>query len=218
VQFTFWFGGQTSWGGWLSFTVTVKLQLDLFPEESVAVQVTGDTPTGKVEPEGGAQLTVVFGQLSVTVGAGYETTASQRPGLAFAIWFGGQTITGGKISLTVMVKLQVCIPHKVVVAVQVTGVTPTPQNVPGGGTQTTVPKPQGKLIEGTVKLAIAPQLFGAQFCTILEGQLIPPVLWAAPEFVSSAHSGPPSENGIIAAKINAYPIHRLRIWHLLFFQ
>jgi len=50
----------------------------------VAVQVTVDTPTGKVEPEGGVQLTVVFGQLSVTVGAGYETTASQRPGLAFA--------------------------------------------------------------------------------------------------------------------------------------
>jgi hypothetical protein len=117
-----------------------------------------------------------------------------------------------------MVKPQVCIPHKAVFAVQVTGVIPTPQNVPGGGTQTTVPKPQGKLMEGTVKLTNAPQLFGAQFCTILEGQVIPPVLGAALEPGSSAHSGPTNGRGISTAKINAYPIHRLRIWHLLFFQ
>ena len=111
-----------------------------------------------------------------------------------------------------MVKLQVCIPHKAVFAVQVTGVIPTPQNVPGGGTQTTVPKPHGKLMEGTAKLTIAPQLFGAQFCTTLEGQLIPPVLGAVFEPPSSAHSGPTKRERIITAKINAFLLHRLRIW------
>ena len=53
----------------MSFTVTVKLQALVFPEESVAVQLTVVTPFGKVEPLDGAQATVTPEQLSVAVAA-----------------------------------------------------------------------------------------------------------------------------------------------------
>jgi len=51
-------------------TLTVKLQDAVFPEASVAMQVTVVVPTGKTEPEGGLQTTVTPGQLSVAVGGG----------------------------------------------------------------------------------------------------------------------------------------------------
>jgi hypothetical protein len=50
-------------------TITVKLQLAILPEASVAVQVTVVVPTAKLEPVGGLQLAVAPGQLSVGVGA-----------------------------------------------------------------------------------------------------------------------------------------------------
>jgi hypothetical protein len=78
-------GGQLTIGGWLSLTVTVKLQVSLLPAASAAMQTTVVFPTGKVEPEGGVQLTVAGGQFSTTVGGGYETTAAHWPGLAFAV-------------------------------------------------------------------------------------------------------------------------------------
>ena len=49
-------------------TVTVKEQLAVLPEVSVAVQVTVVVPSGKVEPDAGEQTTVAPGQLSLTVG------------------------------------------------------------------------------------------------------------------------------------------------------
>ncbi len=57
-------------GGSLSTTVTVKVQEAVLPDASVAVQVTGVAPFGKVEPDGGLQLVVTPGQLSLAVGAG----------------------------------------------------------------------------------------------------------------------------------------------------
>jgi hypothetical protein len=51
-------------------TVTLKVQVLVFPAASVAVQVTVLVPTGKVVPEGGLQTAVTPGQLSVAVGAG----------------------------------------------------------------------------------------------------------------------------------------------------
>ena len=41
-------------------TVTLKLQTTLFPEGSVAWQLTVVTPRLKVEPEAGVQVTVKF--------------------------------------------------------------------------------------------------------------------------------------------------------------
>jgi len=49
--------GQTTTGSSDANTVTVKVQLLVLPEASVAVQVTVLTPTGKVEPLGGTHPT-----------------------------------------------------------------------------------------------------------------------------------------------------------------
>ena len=49
-------------------TVTVNVQLFVFALVSVAVQVTVVVPTAKQVPDGGAQLTVAPGQLSLAVG------------------------------------------------------------------------------------------------------------------------------------------------------
>jgi hypothetical protein len=60
--------GQLIVGGWLFTTVTVKLQLPVLPEESVAVQVTVLVPVAKDEPLAGAQVTLAPPQLSLADG------------------------------------------------------------------------------------------------------------------------------------------------------
>ena len=50
-----------------SNVVTVKLQVAVLPDASVAVHVTVVVPTGKHVPEGGLHTTVTPGQLSVAV-------------------------------------------------------------------------------------------------------------------------------------------------------
>ena len=52
-----------------SLTVTLKLQLALLPEASVAVQVMVLVPLAKLEPLGGTHATLTPGQLSLAVGA-----------------------------------------------------------------------------------------------------------------------------------------------------
>jgi hypothetical protein len=47
--------------------LTKKLQVAVFPDESVPVWVTVVWPSGKVEPEGGLPATVRPGQLSLDV-------------------------------------------------------------------------------------------------------------------------------------------------------
>ena len=59
--------GQVMTGFSVSLTVTVNEQLSVLPDASVAVQVTGVLPTGKVEPDGDEQLVVTPGQLSFAV-------------------------------------------------------------------------------------------------------------------------------------------------------
>jgi hypothetical protein len=54
--------GQVIVGLMLSLTVTVKLQVDMFPDASVALWVTVVTPAGKLEPLAGpAVLVIVIG-------------------------------------------------------------------------------------------------------------------------------------------------------------
>jgi hypothetical protein len=60
-------GSLSSWSA-VSKTVTVKLQVAVLPDVSVAVQVTVVTPTGKHPPEGGLQTTTTPGQLSEATG------------------------------------------------------------------------------------------------------------------------------------------------------
>ena len=57
-------------------TVTLKLHVAVFPTPSVVVHVTVVVPFGKNEPDAGTHTGAVTpGQLSLTVGAGYVTTA-----------------------------------------------------------------------------------------------------------------------------------------------
>jgi len=48
----------------------VKLHVAVFPEVSVAVQVTVVVPSGTLEPDAGLHATVTPGQLSAATGAG----------------------------------------------------------------------------------------------------------------------------------------------------
>jgi hypothetical protein len=53
----------------VSLTVTVKVQLVVLADASVALHVTVVAPFGKVDPDGGTQPTALTpGQLSVAVG------------------------------------------------------------------------------------------------------------------------------------------------------
>jgi len=63
--------GQVIDGAWLSFTVTVKLQVLVFPVASVTLKVLVVVPTGKVAPLANPAVWVVVAplQLSVPVGA-----------------------------------------------------------------------------------------------------------------------------------------------------
>ena len=134
-------------GGSVSLTVTVKVQLLLLPAESVAVHVTGVVPVPKVEPVGGLQVTVTPAQLSVAAGA-YPTTCVHRPGALLVAILAGQTTTGGSVSLTVTVKLQLLVLPAASVAVQLTGVVPMPKLEPVGGLQLTATPAQLSVAAG----------------------------------------------------------------------
>jgi hypothetical protein len=100
------FAGQVSTGGSVSLTVTVKLQLPALPAASVAEQVTVVVPFGKAVPEAGLHVSAPRpGQLSVALVVN-ETTAEHWPGSVLTTMLAGQVSTGGSLSLTVTVKLQ----------------------------------------------------------------------------------------------------------------
>src|SRR6185295_15494119 len=88
-------------------TETVKLQVAVLPEASVAVQVTVVTPTGKQLPEGGLQTTVTPGQLSLAVVVKLTTMQGSLTVAVTAVTLAGQVITGGCVSFTVTVNEQV---------------------------------------------------------------------------------------------------------------
>src|SRR5215813_14098559 len=96
--------GQTSTGGSVSLTVTVKVQVLALPATSVAVQVTGVVTVPKLESVGGLQATI------------WELS----PGAALLTMLPGQTSTGGSVSLTVTLKVQVLVLPAASVAVQAT--------------------------------------------------------------------------------------------------
>jgi hypothetical protein len=62
------FAGHVTVGAMTSLTVTVNVQVPVLPDASVAVQVTVVVPTGKLEPDAGAHMTVGVPQLSVPAG------------------------------------------------------------------------------------------------------------------------------------------------------
>ena len=115
---------------------TVKLQVAVLPDASVAVQVTVVVPTGNGVPEGGTHTTVTPGQLSVATGLAKVPTTDVAIGQlagATAVTGPGHVMVGGWVSTTVMVKVQDRGGGPVVV--QVTVVVPTGKNEPDAGEQ-----------------------------------------------------------------------------------
>jgi hypothetical protein len=86
----------------MSFTVTVKLQVDELPAASVAVAITVVTPTGKLEPDAALVITVGAEQLSLAPTV-KVTGAAHVPETALTTIFAGQEIEGGVLSITVIV-------------------------------------------------------------------------------------------------------------------
>ena len=78
----------------MSTTVTVKEQLAVLPEPSVAVAVTVVVPFGKVEPEGGFATTVTPGQLSPAVTL-KVANAEHCPTADGTVMFAGHEMLGG---------------------------------------------------------------------------------------------------------------------------
>jgi hypothetical protein len=121
-------------GGTVSVTVILNVHVDMFPEPSVPVHVTVLTPIGKVFPEAGMQLTETTpGQLSVPVAFVYETAASQSTGSAFTEILAGHESTGASVSLTVTLNEHVAVFPAPSVAVHVTTVVPTANELPDAG-------------------------------------------------------------------------------------
>ena len=102
--------GQTIVGNSVSFTVTVNVQVDWFPDESVAVQVTVVFPTGNTLPEGGEQEMTGAGSVSSIAVVVNVTEASHCPGVLFTVRLGGQDMTGFVVSVTAVA--QAALPSK----------------------------------------------------------------------------------------------------------
>ena len=110
------------------------------------MQVTRFVPTGKVLPEGGAQLVTATAQLSVAETLHATLLRLHWPGLASSARLAGQMTTGGWVSRTVTVKAQALVLPLASVATQRTVLVPTANVEPDGGTQ---------LVETTRSLSVA---------------------------------------------------------------
>src|SRR5262245_51097873 len=111
--------------GCVSLTVTVNEQLAELSTASLTVQFTVVVPFVNVEPEGGLQTgTPTPGQLSLTTGAAYVTTAEHWPGVAGTVISAGHVIDGGCVSLTVTVNEHAAVLPEASVTVQLTVVVP----------------------------------------------------------------------------------------------
>jgi len=157
--------GHVATGASVSCTVTVNEQLLELPDESVAVQLTVVVPTANVEPLKGAHTTVVPGQLSDVVGAGYVTAAEHWPAAFGTVTLAGQVIAGAVVSVTVIVNVHVVSGEfgEPSTAVHDTVVTPTGKVDPDAGVQVAVAPGQLSTGAGTVKLTTVehcPGVFG----------------------------------------------------------
>jgi hypothetical protein len=123
-------------------TITLNEQALVFPEPSVAVQLTLFVPRAKVEPDTGAQLTVRVAQLSVAVAAKVTLLRVHWSRSFVVTMFAGQVIAGGSASLTVTAKEQLALLPDPSVAVQLTVLVPLAKIAPEAGAQLIVAAPQ----------------------------------------------------------------------------
>jgi len=88
--------GSCKVGGVVSATVTVKLPVDVLPALSVAEQVTTVRPTGKVEPDGGEQVTGTVPS-TTSVAVAVKVTAAPEGPVADAVMDVGKLKEGGVV-------------------------------------------------------------------------------------------------------------------------
>jgi hypothetical protein len=125
------------------------------PLASVAVQLTVVIPFGNVEPDGGLQLAVADGQLSLAE-AEKVMAAEQRFGSVALAILEVQMTVGLWVSLTVTANEQETLLPLESVAEQVTVVTPLGKVDPDEGEQVTAPTPgQLSLTLGVAKVTTA---------------------------------------------------------------
>src|SRR6266540_2645032 len=104
------------------------MQFVVFPDISLAVQVTSVEPIGKVEPEAGRQPRLGVGSQSVALTL-YVTTVPAGP-VHCAVMFAGQSMTGGVTSATVTLAVQVALRPMESVTVKVSVWGPMFSSVP----------------------------------------------------------------------------------------
>ena len=122
-------------------TVTVKVQVAVFPDASVAVDVTVVVPFGNANPEAGLLTTVTLEQRSDALTVKF-TTAVHCPGSASRVMFAGHVIDGGVASTTVTVAEHWLETPGVSVTVNVTVVVPSGYG-PGGDWLVVTAPPSG---------------------------------------------------------------------------
>lgn len=175
VLFTVMFVGQdVNTGAWLSTTVTVNVQVAMFPFTSDATKAMFVVPIGKVEPLGKPPVCAMEtpGQLSLADGATQFTTAPQIPVVLLTKIFTGHDVnTGNSLSVTVTVKEHMLLLPLASVAVNDTVVVPIGKTDPLGKPAvcvTTIPA-QLSVAIGAGQNTVAPQTPGALLTEIFEG-------------------------------------------------
>ena len=101
-----WFGVVTV-GAVVSTTVTLNDPLDVLFESSVAVQVTGVVPSGKVLPDAGTQATVGVGSPPSVAVAVNVAVAPVGP-VASTVWLAGTVNAGAVVSTALIVTVHGC--------------------------------------------------------------------------------------------------------------
>ena len=166
------FGGHVIVGACISTTVTVKVHIEMLPDESVAVEVTVVVPFGKLDPDAGALTTETPGQLSVAV-TEKVTTVEHKPGLVGAVMFAGHVIDGGCASFTVTVNVHDDELPDESDTLHDTVVTPFGNVDPLAGLQVGEPTPgQLSLTVGFANVAVAEHWLAAVVVVMLAGQVI----------------------------------------------
>ena len=114
----------------MSVTVTVNVQLAVFPLASVTVFVTVVVPMGNVLPLVWLLTSVVPAQLSVALRKKSTLLRLQRPGSAVNTRLVEQVMAALSVSVTVTVNVQLLVLPLASVAVLVTVVVPTGNVLP----------------------------------------------------------------------------------------
>jgi len=107
--------------------LTVKLPLDVFPAPSVAEQLTVVVPTGKLEPEGGEQVT---GTAPASVALAAKVTDAVVAPLTSTVIGDGRSSAGKVVSWTTTLKLPLVVTRSRSVAEHVTVVVPRGKESP----------------------------------------------------------------------------------------